>query len=209
MENNSTKIAKQKDIGFSVADLVKDANEKFTAKVVSHKDILQEILDDIKTIEDFHSIAEVDADTKLTQSFLAVIVVDAVLDSAKRFNLGLCRNNDFFYTYNGSFWKQTEKQAIKDFLARAAFKLGVKQILTKSFEFKEKLFKQFCESAYLPRPETQSDKVLINLQNGTFEISGEDVNLREHTQNDFLTLILRNARKALQELLLSRYLLAK
>ncbi len=187
MENSSTKIEKQKDIGFSVADLVKDTNEKFTAKAVSHKDILQEILDDIQTIQDFHSIAEVDADTKLTQTFLAVIVIDAVLDSAKRFNLGLCRNNDFFYTYNGSFWKQTEKQAIKDFLARAAFKLGVKQILTKSFDFKEKLFKQFCESAYLPRPETQSDKVLINLQNGTFEISGQDVNLREHTQDDFLT----------------------
>ncbi len=187
MQNNSTEIEKQKDSDFSLEDLLKDTNEKFTVKVVNHKEILQEILDDIPTIQDFHSIAEVDADTKLTQTFLAVIVIDAVLDSAKQFNLGLCRSNEFFYTYNGSFWKQTDKQAIKDFLARAAFKLGIKQILTKSFEFKEKLFKQFYESAYLPRPETHSDEVLINLQNGTFEINAEDIKLREHSQNDFLT----------------------
>lgn len=153
-----------------------------------HLDVLQAILVGVNNIkQNFHTLAEVDSESKLTQSNLAVIVVDEVLRVAKIGKFDLCKNNDFFYTFNGSSWTQTDKQTIKDLLGKAAFKAGVKEILSKSFEFKEKLFKQFCESAYLPKPENHSKTVLINIGNGTYEVGLNDRKLRDHDRNDFLT----------------------
>jgi putative DNA primase/helicase len=49
------------------------------------------------------------------------------------------------------------------------------------------LFKQFLATAYLPTPESNKDTVLINLQNGTFEISPQGTKLRPFDRSDFIT----------------------
>ena len=41
--------------------------------------------------------------------------------------------------------------------------------------------------AYLPTPESNKDKVLINLLNGTFEISKQGTNLKQFDHSDFIT----------------------
>ncbi|MFP3637192.1 hypothetical protein, partial [Bacillus sp. SIMBA_033] len=52
---------------------------------------------------------------------------------------------------------------------------------------REQLFKQFLATAYLPTPESNKDKVLINLLNGTFEISPQGMKLGAFDRSDFIT----------------------
>jgi hypothetical protein len=57
------------------------------------------------------------------------------------------------------------------FLSDCAAKLGTKPVLAKECQFVDDLYKQFPFSAHLQPPEFAPDKVLINLQNGTFEVT--------------------------------------
>ena len=53
--------------------------------------------------------------------------------------------------------------------------------------FKDELFKQFMADSYLPTPKSKKNSVLINLQNGTFEITPAKRGLRQFDQKDFIT----------------------
>ncbi len=55
------------------------------------------------------------------------------------------------------------------------------------YEFQNKSYLQFPASAYFEPIKPQGDKVLINLQNGTFEISHDSQRLRDFSPKDFLT----------------------
>src|SRR5690606_22676205 len=68
-----------------------------------------------------------------------------------------------------------------------AEKMGVAKFSARFYQFREQLFKQFLATAYLPTPESNKDKVLINLLNGTFEISPQGTKLRPFDRNDFIT----------------------
>jgi putative DNA primase/helicase len=187
MENNSTKIAKQKDIGFSVADLVKDTNEKFTAKVIDHKDILHEILDKIEPVNFRQKAGMTDDKQILLQKHLVVLSIKELLDTVKTNNYGLARKNDFIFAFNGEFWKELDRDLLKDFLAKVADKQGVNELEAEHYEFRNKLFFQFIASANFQQVKTKDNEVLINLQNGTFEISKESLKLRDFNSSDFLT----------------------
>ena len=65
--------------------------------------------------------------------------------------------------------------------------MGVQKFTCKIHTFKDELFKQFLADAYLPTPKTNKKSVLINLQNGTFEIKPNKRELRAFNRNDFLT----------------------
>lgn len=63
--------------------------------------------------------------------------------------------------------------------------MGIPSIDAKYHLFKDELFKQFLSSSNLPTLEPQ-ENVLINLQNGTFEITDKIQQLREARREDFL-----------------------
>lgn len=173
--------------GFSAFDLVKDSNEKFTAKVVHHKDILEEILSKVETV-DFRQRAGLTDDNKsLLQKHLIVLSIKELLDVVKTNNYDLARKNDFIFAYNGEFWKELDRELIKDFLAKVAKKQGVNEIEAEHYDFRNKLFLQFLASANFQNVETDSSKVLINLKNGTFEISKDKLAIRDFQASDFLT----------------------
>jgi len=65
--------------------------------------------------------------------------------------------------------------------------MGVAKFSARFYQFREQLFKQFLATAYLPTPESNKDTVLINLQNGTFEISPQGTKLRPFDRSDFIT----------------------
>ncbi|MDA8910495.1 phage/plasmid primase, P4 family, partial [Crocinitomicaceae bacterium] len=65
--------------------------------------------------------------------------------------------------------------------------MGVAKFNARYFQFRELLYKQFLGAAYLPTPETDKDTVLINLQNGTFEINDKGTQLRPFDRSDFIT----------------------
>jgi putative DNA primase/helicase len=89
--------------------------------------------------------------------------------------------------YNGTFWAEIDKETFQKFLGEAAEFQTVPIFDARLYSFREQLFKQFLGTAYLPTPEVNNNTVLINLQNGTFEISPQGTKLRPFDRSDFLT----------------------
>lgn len=124
---------------------------------------------------------------KLSKNHYLVLCVEQLLKIAKANNWGLCKKNGFIYLYNGSYWSEIDKESFQYFLGNVSLKMGVEKFKAKIHTFKDELFKQFMADAYLPTPQTNGKNVLINLENGTYEITPKKRTLREFNRNDFLT----------------------
>jgi putative DNA primase/helicase len=70
-------------------------------------------------------------------------------------------------------------------VAAAAIRSGVPNLTARYHKFRDELFKQFVCDGHLPPP-PESDTTLINLKNGTFEISETTLKLRKPEAADFL-----------------------
>ena len=125
---------------------------------------------------------------KLTIKHYEIITIEQIIKLAEKHKWGICKNQDFIYLYNGAFWKEVDKEEFQKFLGEAAEKMSVSKYTARHFQFRERLFKQFIATAYLQTPESNREKVLINLKNATFEIdkSGK-TKLRPADRKDFLT----------------------
>jgi len=144
---------------------------------------------------------------KLTQKHFAILSIENVLTVADKMKWGICKNNDFIYLYNGEFWANIEKEAFQSFLGEAAEQMGVTRFVSRWHEFRDTLFKQFIATSYLPKPDRNKDIVLINLKNGTFEITPTGHKLRKFDRADFLTYQLPFAYEPeAKALLFDRYL---
>ena len=124
---------------------------------------------------------------KINQKHYLVLSIDHLLEFAKEKRWGLCKNHDFIYLYNGNYWASLDKEEFQKFLGETSKKMGVPKFSAKHFQFREHLQKQFLSTAYLPTPQTDNNKVLINLMNGTFEISPQKTILRAFNSKDFIT----------------------
>ena len=124
---------------------------------------------------------------KLSKNHYLVLCIEQLLKIAKVNNWGLCKKNGFIYLYNGSYWSEINKESFQSFLGNVSLKMGVEKFKCKIHTFKDELFKQFMADAYLPTPKTNKKNVLINLENGTFEITPTKRELRVFNRNDFLT----------------------
>lgn len=124
---------------------------------------------------------------KLSLKHYLVLSIENALKLAEKNRWGLCKNHDFIYLYNGTFWGEVDKETFQKFLGEAAEQMGVPKFDARFYQFREQLFKQFLVTAYLPTPESNKDTVLINLQNGTFEISPQGTKLRPFDRSDFIT----------------------
>lgn len=124
---------------------------------------------------------------KVNTKHYLILSVEEAHRKAVENNWNLCKNNDFIYLYNGTFWDVINKETFQKFLGEASEKMGVDKFNSRFYEFRDKLFKQFMTIAYLPTPEPDNNKVLINLLNGTFEITPDRKGLRPFNPEDFLT----------------------
>jgi putative DNA primase/helicase len=127
------------------------------------------------------------AKLKLNFKHYLVLSIENTLLLAEKNNWGLCKNHDFIYLYNGTFWAEIDKETFQKFLGEAAEKMGIAKFSARFYQFREQLFKQFLATAYLPTPESDKNTVLINLQNGTFEIGQHGTKLRPFDRSDFIT----------------------
>lgn len=157
-----------------------------SAEPVPHNEVLGEIVSSLSPV-DFHAECDLEPGARLNQKQLRVVAVREVLNRAREINCGLAKNADFVYVFNGSHWRLIDKNEIEDFLGRAAAKLGVEWITAKDYKFRSELHKQFLSDSYLPNPNRDHADVLINLANGTFEISAKGRSLRVFRREDFLT----------------------
>ncbi len=124
---------------------------------------------------------------KVNLKHYLVLSIENALTYAEKNRWGLCKNHDFIYLFNGMFWSEIDKETYQKFLGEAAEQMGVPKFDARFYQFREQLFKQFLSTAYLPTPENNKDTVLINLLNGTFEISPQGTKLRPFDRSDFIT----------------------
>jgi putative DNA primase/helicase len=124
---------------------------------------------------------------KLNAKHYLILSIENALDVAQNNRWDLCKNHDFIYLFNGTFWAEIDKETFQKFLGEASEQMGVVKFSARFYQFREQLFKQFLATAYLPTPETDKDKVLINLKNGTFEITAKKTELRPFKASDFIT----------------------
>lgn len=151
--------------------------------------ILKNLLNEIQPI-DFEGEVygdSTDGEKKLFQKHYIIITIERMLEVARSNDWSLCHLHSYYYVYNGEFWNVIEEAELKTFLGKVAEKMGVPKFDSRHYEFKDKLFKQFETTAQLPQPENSDDTILINLFNGTFEITPDGQRLRAFSPDDFLT----------------------
>ena len=161
-----------------------DLNAADTLPVKSYQRVLADLLSQVDAV-DFRELADLDGDVKISRKVYVVIAIDALLKAAKANNWGLCTKDGYIYLYNGEYWQPVNAEEFKPFLAAAAAKMGVPSLEAKYHQFRDELYKQFLSVSNIPAPVGEK-AVLINLQNGTFEITADRQELREPRRGDFL-----------------------
>ncbi len=172
-------------------EILKDFESISAVKVKAHETILDEFLAEIESI-DFREILGIDKQSNIPQKHFVVLVIDEILRLIKQNNFGLCAKNDFIYLFNGVFWKPIDREEFRSFLGKSAARLGIDEIESKHFAFLDSLYKQFICTADAPKIK-ETENTLINLQNGTLEVSETGFRLRDHRREDFLTYQLQFA----------------
>ena len=153
---------------------------------IQHENILNTLLFEIKPIN-FREKAGIDGETeRLTKKHYLICCIEEILEVAKKNRWGLCRNHDFIYLYNGCYWSLIDDLEMQTFLGKAAEKMGIDKFDAKFYSYKEQLYKQFLSTSILPKPKEVKNSVLINLLNGTFEITPTKQIIREPRSEDFL-----------------------
>ncbi|MCF8382104.1 MAG: DUF5906 domain-containing protein [Chlorobium sp.] len=116
--------------------------------------------------------------------------IKSVVRLAECKNWGLCKRNGAVYVFTGSHWRRVEDDDMEAFLGTAALRTGVPRYRADDYKFRAELLKQFHSEAHLTQPDMGTGRTLINLQNGTFEITQSGQQLREFRRADFLTHVL-------------------
>lgn len=124
---------------------------------------------------------------KLKTNHYQIVTVETVVHVANMNKWGLCINQESLYIYNGSYWDIIEREVFEKFLGEAAEKMGAPKYMARHFRFRDNLFKQFVSSSYLPSPNPDKNIVLINVNNGTFEVGPNGNKLRPFKSSDFMT----------------------
>ena len=174
---------------FNLDDILKDVDkniEQGVNEIVHHKEILVELLQQIQPV-DFKELAELVGEAEPGRHHFLIISIEQILIIAQQRNWGMCKNHDFVYLYNGAYWKLLDYDVLKTFLGEAAEKMGVYKFSARFYPFRKELFQQFLSVANLPKPEPKKETVLVNLKNGTFEITPDKQDIRQPERSDFIT----------------------
>ncbi|BCD62640.1 putative DNA primase/helicase [Nitratiruptor sp. YY08-26] len=107
-----------------------------------------------------------------------------MIDISKQKDWKIAKDGDYIYIYNGQYWVPFIKDDIIYFLEQFAIKAGVSIIDAADEQFLEKLYKQLQKESYFNN-KNLTNKNLINLQNGTFDIT--TLQLKGFDYQDFLT----------------------
>jgi putative DNA primase/helicase len=152
----------------------------------SQLEVLNQLLTYIKpiNIRDYLQIPE---DVNLTTKHIVVGVIKSLRETAEFYKWNIARVYSYIYVYNGEFWSKIDEELFKTFLGKVAIKMGNEPYVVLHFEFKNSLLKQFLTDGFIAPPSYASKDILINLQNGTYEISKGTGKLRDFNPKDFLT----------------------
>lgn len=160
-------------------DAVSENNSLTTAE-----DILSFILEKVEIIR-YHEKAG-RKEEKLLNRHYQVILSNEILSIAMGNNLGVAKQSEKLYVFNGSYWMPVKHDSAKLFLSQCAEKSGVDKYLAQAVNFRKDLTAQLLELADIPK-ESENNHIAVNLENGTFEFNDEGGCLREFRKEDFFT----------------------
>lgn len=147
---------------------------------------LDSILQRIELV-DFNELAGIESGKKISRALVEVLVVQYLITVAEELNYGFCSDGSFVYFYNGAYWQCVDLSIIGNFLSDVADRMGYDVWKSKHYLFKKNLVEQFLTSI-TPASTLGHDKskTLINLHNGTFEVTLDYQMLRQPSADDFL-----------------------
>lgn len=168
-------------------DDLDEESERLLNEKLDISAILQHTLKNIE-IKDFRKEAElIEEDKTLQRKHYLILVIQFLNEKAKELNLDIIFKDGKIYMYNSAYWEVVKESEFSFFLGEIALKMGVDKFDAKFFKFKEDLFKQFISESNFRYIKPDRQATLINLKNGTFEISEGVPKLRSFQKEDFLT----------------------
>jgi len=185
---------------------VEDAPTKKNDTNIIAKNPLKKLADNIQKVDLIHTLQVKIGDPlikykneegfieafKVPQSLYVVAIIHEIIETSKKIDLGISVKHGVIYIFNGKYWKEVEDEEVKRVLSSISKKLGFySPAVADTSEFKKKLFLQFLDSGIDEAiVASKTNKILINLKNGTLEIDKHNIELREHNRDDFLTYVL-------------------
>lgn len=167
-----------------VDSAINDAlNKQYNA--IPHHEVLGQLAANIERI-DFRKEAGLEDGENLHTKHFVVLSIDNIIKTAKLHKWQIARNNGFVYLFNGAYWLAFDRNILQSFFGECAEKLGVNQIDAKHHVFRLHLEKQFDAVGYFPTPEPVDGVTLINVLNGTMELTRNAPKLRPPSAGDFL-----------------------
>lgn len=173
-------------------DFIKSVNEEFESLVEANNnptkpsEIFASLLNKLEKI-DFLQESGLNKEKDLVKKHFLIITIDAVLLCAKKHNWNICKHLNNVFLYNGTYWCKIDENELQTFLGQAAEKIGIDKYDSQYYAFRDSLYKQFLAIGNLPKAPKSKSNVLINLNNGTFEINQGKQQLRPFNHLDFLT----------------------
>jgi putative DNA primase/helicase len=183
------------NITFSNEDLNEKINKNELKDFKANEDSSDEKIIVTKVLEMFlvniipttlREAAGIQDDVAITEKVMVVVVIDYLVETAKKYGWALARYEDSFYLYTGTHWQKIDTDDLKSFLGRAAVKIGVNYYVAKHYKFREDLQKQFYSAGYFSPPAIDERETKINLNNGTFIFSTTGSYIRDYDKADFL-----------------------
>ena len=145
--------------------------------------VLKTMLEKVEPV-DFRSIVN---RRSIRNKHYQIVSIDNLLSIAQKNNWGLCQRDAFIYIYNGEYWNCVDERDFRNFLGYASYKMGVDRIEAKHYLFQDGLLKQFHTSAHRSTSAKDKETVLINLKNGTYQVTSNGGQLCDFNPEDFLT----------------------
>lgn len=179
------KTAKEITSAVNVGDASSDASSP-ASNFTSQLEVLEQLLDYIKPI-DFRDYLKIPVDVNLTNKHIVVGVIKKLRETAELYKWNIAKVYDYIYIFNEQYWSKIDVDLFKTFLGKVAIKMGNEPFVALHYEFKNNLLKQFMTDGFLASLTYTNKEILINLQNGTYEIVKGVGKLRDFDPKDFLT----------------------
>jgi putative DNA primase/helicase len=166
-----------------------DATQFKPTQQVSATENVKDVLD--KLLLHIHAKSPREAgnipDTEnITERMQVVISVAFLLEKALANKWPFVRYQNSFYLYTGTYWQKINEDVLKEFLSKAAVRIGIHSLTARYYGFIENQFKQFRSAAFFDTPITDPTVTMINLANGTYVISPSRKYLKPFDQEDFI-----------------------
>lgn len=124
---------------------------------------------------------------KVPNKLYIVAIIFELNQIVDKHGWGFAHHEYSLYVYTRSYWEKITSDKLKRFLSIATMKLGFyspSDALTSTFV--NSLLKQYQDQVPLSEALDSKNTVLVNLENGTFEVNSNGMTFREHRKQDFI-----------------------